>query len=260
MEIKLENFSGPFDLLLHLIDDKKLDIYSVSISRLTDDYLKVIEQLRENKLDVGSEFLLMATTLLELKSRSLLPAEIIAETIFEDEESRQSLLDRLVEYKMFKEASELLEKQSAEFHKTHLRTDAIDDYIHAHHITPKVELKSTDLSRLLSAFDELWKRYLVESVEEKEIESDTVTVRDRITFILDTLGAQRMITFESLFLSDTITRVEIIVTFLALLELVKRQLVSVMQEGMYDEIRLARNWGELEPLMDVAEAAGEDYH
>ena len=248
IQIETEAFSGPFDLLLNLISEEQVDIYSVSISHITDNYLRALDQMRENKLNIGSEFLLLATTLLELKSRSLLPAELQLDDQLESvEEARMSLLDRLVEYKRYKEFSEDLHSRGEFFSQIFFRDSAIRATKAEKNIIPKIDIIGASLDKLTKAFEELWRKQQEEDIEQREITKDTITVRDKITAILDVLGTERFITFDQLFTEQS-TRVEIIVTFLAMLEIVKRQLVNIVQTGIYTEICIERAWGELEPL------------
>ncbi|MFH1429338.1 MAG: segregation/condensation protein A [Candidatus Margulisiibacteriota bacterium] len=246
-QVQIENFTGPFDLLLHLIEEEEVDIYSVSISHITDNYLGYLDKMRENKLDIGGEFLLMATTLLELKSRLLLPAESIDDEEIDLEYDRRSLLDQLVEYKKFKGLANNLEEYSNTFQNVHYRDDVINQYIKEHNIKPKVEITGADISRLVRAFEDVWKSRLLEDIEEKEITQEKITVRDKINYILDELGSKRYLTFSGLF-TENVTRVEIIVSFLAVLEIVKRQLVYIFQESAFDDIKIERSWGAATPL------------
>jgi len=248
IHIETEAFTGPFDLLLNLISEEQVDIYSVSISRITDNYLSALDQMRENRLNVGSEFLLLATTLLELKSRSLLPAELLLDDPSESvEDARMSLLDRLVEYKRYKELSEDLLVRNEFFDQIFFRDVAVRATKAEMNIIPKVDIVGASLDKLSKAFEELWRKQLLEDTEKTEIVKDTITVRDKISAILDILGTERCVTFSQLFTEQS-TRVDIIVTFLALLEIVKRQLVNIVQVGIYEDITIERSWGELEPL------------
>ncbi|MFC1478788.1 segregation and condensation protein A [Candidatus Margulisiibacteriota bacterium] len=246
-QVQIENFTGPFDLLLHLIEEEEVDIYSISISHITDNYLGYLDKMRENKLEIGSEFLLMATTLLELKSRLLLPAENIEGEEIDLEYDRLSLLDQLVEYKKFKGLANNLEEYSNTFQNVCYRDDVISKYIKEHNIKPKVEISGADLQRLVQAFEDLWKKRLLDDVEEKEITEEKITVRDKINYILDELGSKRYLTFSGLF-AENVTKVEIIVSFLAVLEIVKRQLVHIYQGSLFDEIKIERAWGAAAPL------------
>ncbi|MFA5928685.1 MAG: segregation/condensation protein A [Candidatus Margulisiibacteriota bacterium] len=252
-EIRLENFSGPFDLLLHLIEEQEMDIYAVPIGKITDEYLHYIENMRENKLEVGSEFLMLATTLLELKSRSLLPADSVEVDDTDLEFDRLSLLDRLVEYKLFKEISEELGQKASSFQDIFFRDKAVRDYIKANNILPRTEISGASVTKLLQAFEDLWKRKILDEIEDKEITEDTVTVRDKIGHILDSLSTERFLTFTQLF-SENPSRVEIIVTFLAVLEITRRQLIYILQDEDFGEIRIERAWGAAVPLIKEEDA------
>jgi len=246
-QVQVENFSGPFDLLLHLIEQEEVDIYQVSISRITDNYLSYLHQMRANKLDIGSEFLILATTLLALKSRLLLPQETMEQDHSDDEIDRISLLDRLVEYKHFREMSDGLALQAEYSRNIFTRDAAIQQSLKDQHITPRWEVSGADLNKLLKAFEDLWKRRLLEDIEEREIREDTITVRDKMSLILDKLGTQRFLTFSQLF-SEPVSRVDIIVTFLAVLEITRRQLAVLLQDHHYEDIKIERAWGAVAPL------------
>ena len=238
--IQFKDFEGPFDLLLHLLEEEEMDIYSVPIGRITDNYLAYLNKMRDNKLDIGSEFLLLATTLLELKSRSLLPIES-NEGDIDFEVDRLSLLDRLVEYKVFKQISEEFAERVEDFSKVGFRTEAIQEYVKNQDIQPVWVVSGADINKLIKAFDELWKRKIEDIAEEKEIPEDTLTVREKISSILDALAHCNKIQFRDLF-TEKNTKLEIIVTFLAVLEVTRRQLIKIIQDEKFGEIALARAW------------------
>lgn len=245
--IESEQFTGPFDLLLHLIENEEVDVYNVSIRKITDQYLAHIEQMRENQLEVGSEFLVMAATLLEIKSNSLLPRDIQEELIEIPDELRLSLLDRLVEYKQVKKAAEALAEHEIEAQKRFYRDQAIAGEIAAEQVTPRWIFSGAQTQKLIAAFEAVWKRRFLDKEEPHEIAADVVTVRDKISNILDRLGTTRYITFDDCIEGAT-TRIEFIVTFIAVLEVNRRQLAFVYQDHQYDEIRIERAWGDRAPL------------
>jgi len=220
-KIKLDIFEGPLDLLLHLIKKNEVDIYDIPISTITAQYLEYIELLKEMNLSLAGEFLLMAATLVHIKSRMLLPVPDVGEED-EGEDPREELIQRLLEYQRYKDASEELAGRLRLGRDVFLRG----------HVPEQSELQREERPLDVSIFA------LVESLREilKKAPQDTVfeltaerfSVSDKINYILDTLGGAESVTFTGLF-SEQAARGEIIVTFLALLELAKLLLVKIHQ-------------------------------
>jgi segregation and condensation protein A len=219
-QVKLEMFEGPLDLLLHLIREHQVDILDIPIAKITDEYLRYLTLMQELDLDVAGEFLLMAATLIHIKSKLLLPPEEIPEgEEVEEEDPRAELVSRLLEYKKFKEAAQTLGVLEVEQFLVHRRG------------APAMELTvegplQVSMFELLRAFRDVLRRADVPTPI--EITPEELSVGQRIVVLLDRLAAESPLEFTDLF-TETNRRVEIIVTFLALLELLRRRLATARQ-------------------------------
>lgn len=228
--VSLSQFEGPLDLLLHLIEKAELNIEDIFVSEITAQYLALMDDLSDVDMDKASAFLTVAAQLLLIKSRSLLPRPVYAAE--EDEEDPEAqLLRQLKEYKAFKEVSEGLSErfEDAKLAFTRLPEDIV--------LPPqKVDLSNATLENLFSAF---WNVLNREDAEEKprvvrHVIRDTFTVRDRVMYLRNRLKQGR-VTFEELF-TDTSTRMEKIVTFMALLELLAHGEVHITQGATFAPI------------------------
>lgn len=231
-KVKLEQFEGPLDLLLHLIKDAKIDIKDIFISKITDQYLKYVTEMKDISMESVSEFVAMAATLLEIKSRKLLPK--IEETLDDPEDPEQKLIRQLEEYKLFKEVSEQL-KSIEDVDKFYKEPEpAACGY--------RYELKDISFNGLIEAFTSLMHRVTLRSEVPtiRKIEKDRFTVAQKIAEIKDILLIEEEVKFSSLFNEDY-SKSEIINTFLALLELLKFQHVKVNQKKLFDEIYIKKN-------------------
>lgn len=230
--VKIEKFEGPLDLLLHLIKESKLDIQEIKLSEITGQYLDYLNSIDLINLENAADFLEVAATLIEIKSKKLLPR---VEEVEEDEEDPETLLKRrLEEYKLFKDASERL-KEIEDVNKFYKAPDKeAGNY--------RIVLKQMNIDNLLKAFSLLLIKTQENSVvhNEKTIERDRFTVEEKIFEIKTLLVSQEKISFNALVSSD-FSRSEIINLFLALLELLKRQYITVSQEENYGEIKIFRN-------------------
>jgi len=243
-QVKLEMFEGPLDLLLHLIREHQLDILDIPIAEITEEYLRYLALMQELDLDVAGEFLLMAATLIHIKSKMLLPPEEAAEGE-EDEEGdpRAELVDRLLEYKKYKEAAQTLGLLEAEQTLLHRRG------------APAVELTvegplSVSLVELIRAFRDVLRRADVPAP--LEITPEELNVGQRIVHLLDRLAAESPVEFTRLF-AGSIRRPEIIVTFLALLELLRRRLATARQAEPLGPIMIYRGVERVEATEAVAQ-------
>lgn len=231
IEIHLEQFSGPLDLLLHLIKSNEMDIYDIRIVEITEQYLEVIEQMKQLDLDIAGEFLLMAATLIHIKSRMLLPA---SEDVDDEEglDPREELIKRLLEYQRYKEAAELFQQLpqlerdvfSSFFKTTDLVNDEDDSQI------------AVGVYQLAEAFHSLLKGRPVEVFH--EIIQESLSVATYIEQIVDSLRHKKRQCLRDFFPCDS-SRDEVIVTFLAMLELVKMRMINVEQVGSYSEVWLS---------------------
>ncbi|MEK7307333.1 MAG: segregation/condensation protein A [Nitrospirota bacterium] len=218
-QVRLEIFEGPLDLLLHLIKKSEINIYDIPIADITKQYLNYIDVIRSLNLDVGGEFLVMAATLIQIKSRMLLPTE--SEDEEEEEDPREELISRLLEYKKYKDAAEMLGERGETWSNIFRREQPQD-------VKGEGDFSLSDLSLfdLIDALQKVMER--VTDSSSMEIILDELSVKDKISAILDRLNMQESLTFASLFENEK-TRSTIVVTFLALLELIRLGLVCVQQ-------------------------------
>lgn len=244
IEIKVDAFEGPLDLLLHLITKDEIDIYDIPIVKVTNQYLKILDELPEMDLDMTTEFLVMASTLLEIKSKMLLPdTNADMETYdFSEEDPRRELVARLIEYKKFKEASNALRH----------RESSLDELVFKEQEELGLYVKATDMNTLN---DDLEKELLIEAVQRlltkadrfdhnrksffKGIKRDQFTVEEKIDFIETNLFQNSTVYFSNLF-GSVKTREEIVVTFLAVLELLKMKRIAIQQSGLFEDIEIVR--------------------
>lgn len=223
--IKIPVFEGPLDLLLHLIRENKLDIYDIPIALITHQYLKYIKIMKELNLDIAGEFLVMAATLIHIKSRMLLPPDEEAPPE-EQEDPRRELVQRLIEYQALKEAALSLKKREDEWTKVFRREPLSDE------ADGDVYLSDVSLFDLLEAF----KKILATAPPEvATITKETLTVKDKMSLIMEMLEGQNAIRFEEFF-KEVLTKTLLIVTFIALLELIRLGLIRAYQEKEFGNI------------------------
>ncbi|MBS1233125.1 MAG: scpA [Nitrospirae bacterium] len=225
IRIKTPAFEGPFDLLLHLIRENKIDIYDIPISLITSQYLEYIEIMKELNLEIAGDFLVMAATLIQIKSRMLLPPD--EETPSEEQEDpRRELVERLLEYQRYKEAAVDFRTKEDEWLKVFRREPLSDE--------EEGELYLFDLSLfdLLDAFRKILEKAPPEIVS---ITKETLTVKNRMSMIMEIIEEHETVRFEDLF-REGITRIYLIVTFVALLELIRLGLARAYQEKEFGNI------------------------
>ncbi len=232
-KVKLEIFEGPLDLLLYLIKRDELDIYEISLERITRQYLEYLQAFKELNIDVAGEFVVMAANLIYLKSRSLLPADQQPpEEDVEEDDPRWDLIRQLIEYKKFKEAAAQLQVRQLEQEQIFVREPAAFADLAA-----PLRLGEVGIFQLINAFQTVLKR--VEARENLgEIFGEHFTVSDKIEWILQRVGDGVPLRFSELF-ATLASRVEIVVTFLALLELIRLRQVCAVQQNPFDEIEIA---------------------
>ena len=232
-KVKLEVFEGPLDLLLYLIKRDEIDIYDISIERITRQYLEYLQVFKELKIDIAGEFVVMAANLIYLKSRSLLPLDQQPpDEDAEEDDPRWDLIRQLIEYKKFKEAAAQLHDRALEQERIFTRDGGSAAISGA-----PLPLHEVGIFQLIHAFQEVIKR--VEAQEDlQEIFGERFSVSDKIEKILERVGDGAPVRFSELF-GQIVSRVEIVVTFLALLELIRLNQVRAMQRKMFDEIEIA---------------------
>ncbi len=227
----VEGYDVPYDVLLDLIKEKNLDIKTIKLASITDQFLKYIENMEELDMEVTTAFLNTASILLLIKSKSLLPVEETLEEVDEiDEETKLKM--RLEEYKLFKEAGETLQKQENVDRFYKLPDKNVGD--------ARIVFNQFNLEKLLDAYAFLLMRTKdKENQEEKKINRDRWTVEEKIHFINTIMKDNKEINFFSLF-DDTYTKLEVITVFLAILELLKTQKIEVVQAERYEDITIRR--------------------
>lgn len=233
IEIRLENFSGPLDLLLHLIKSNEMDIYDIRIVEITEQYLNIIEQMKRLDLDIAGEFLLMAATLVHIKSRMLLPvSDDIADE--EGEDPREELIKRLLEYQRYKEVSELFQKIPRLDRDVFTGYSSISEQFSAEALEDDSIVAG--VYQLADAFHRLLKNKPVEIFH--EVVRETLSVADYIDNIIASLSQCKRKRLTEFF-SDESSRGELIVTFLAMLELVRMRMVNVEQVEPFSDVWLS---------------------
>ena len=236
MNVKLEVFEGPLDLLLHLIEKNELDIYDIPIAIVTVQYIEYLNKMKELDLEIASEFLLMAATLLEIKSKMLLPKPKKQVDGAPEIDPREELIQKLIEYKKYKEITGLLKDKLTIHEKVFYKhPEPIEDYIKDFD-----SLTGIDIDFLVKSYNSLiLKAKSSKKSSFREIYREVVTVDDKMLEITTLISSKKLFSFEDLFDEDT-TRYEIIVTFLAILELIKRKTISIMQECNFGRIVVKR--------------------
>jgi len=234
-KVRLEIFEGPLDLLLYLVKKDELDIYDISIERITKQYLNYIDTFKLLNIDLASEFIVMAANLMYIKSRTLLPrSEQPPEEDSDEDDPRWELIRQLIEYKKFKDAANSLaqkaQRQEDLFAHTPEKAHVPDPAT-----APLAEISIFDLIR---AFQGVLKRF-EESHDLGDIIDDRFTVSDKMDFLLSHLSPGQSLAFTSLFASAS-TKAEVIVTFLAVLELMKLNQFVICQEQVLGEIEIER--------------------
>lgn len=251
--IRLPQFEGPFDLLLFFIERDELDIYNIPIARITDDFLKYIHQLEALDVDLASEFILVASQLMSIKARMLLPRKALDEQ-GQEIDPRQELVDRLLEYKRYKSVLDEMRGLEEDRQFRNVRGYASDELRKmATKALVDVELESLTLYRLLQAFEKVMQRF--EEQQRRQTVHQVVrwpyTIRDQQEQILSLLRPGVRAGFTDVF-HHCENRVHAIVTFLALLELLNQQAVSIIGGGAINQFWLTAN-EEQEELPDLPE-------
>ncbi len=243
MTFRLEAFEGPLDLLLHLIDINKVDIYDIPIAMITDQYMAYLSEMENMDMDVTSDFIVMAGELLKIKSQMLLPVE--QKAVEEGgEDPRSELVRRLIEYKMFKHLAQDLKDDAYAASRYIYKGVTIPDDLE--YTPPPVDLDElmdgVTLEKLKAVFEDVLKRQTdkIDPIRSKygQIEQEPVNVSDRIKDIRSEIRKKRgPVSFRRLLTAQS-TKEEVIVTFLAVLELMRSGMIQVRQEALFDDIRI----------------------
>lgn len=237
--VKLQVFEGPLDLLLHLIDKNKIDIYDIPIVEITNQYMEYIQAMEKEDLNVMSEFLVMAATLLDIKCKMLLPKEVNEEG--EEEDPRQELVEQLLEYKMYKYMSYELRDRQMDGEQVLYKDPSIPNEVmeYVEPVDLDELLGDLTLAKLNRIFKEVMKKQVdkIDPVRSKfgKIEKEEVTLPDRLNFVSEYARTHSRFSFRSLLEQQT-SRTQIVVTFLAVLQLMKEGVILIRQEHAFDDI------------------------
>jgi len=234
---KLDVFEGPLDLLLHLIDKSEIDVYNIPIREITDQYMEYVQAMQELELDVASEFLVMAATLLSIKSKMLLPKPPVIELedgLYEEEEidPRAELVQRLLEYRKYKAIADMLREKEVE--RSLVYTREPEDLSPFQPKEPGNPVEGLHPADLLLALHRTLRR-MTSRTRVSRIRRDEISVKDRMLELVAIFEKNSKMLFSKLFEYE-LTKEEVVVTFLALLELMKRGMVSCHQNRTFDDI------------------------
>ncbi|MFA9397732.1 MAG: segregation/condensation protein A [Clostridiaceae bacterium] len=238
LNIKIRNFEGPFDLLLHLIKKNEMDIYEISIFEITNHYLEYLDLMKEMDLDIASEFIVTAATLLEIKSRELLPKNPIEE---EEEDPKKKLIQKLIEYNKFKHVAFYLKKREDEYGQAFYKRPEIIDDSGLLEVNRDILNGKTlyDLFKIYNDLINMMKDKKNENVIQEQISLDLYKVEDKIEYIKNIVALEEKINFSNISKACS-NKIEIVVTFLALLELVKSRDVKINQKSNFKDITIER--------------------
>lgn len=239
INVKLQAFEGPLDLLLHLIDKNKVNIYDIPIAMITEQYMEYVNNMDKEDLNVVSEFLVMAATLLDIKSKMLLPKEVNEDG--EEEDPRAELVEKLLEYKLFKYMAYELKDKQVDAEKMFYKVSTVPPEVEAYKPPVNMEemIGDTTLAKLNAIFHEVMKRQedKVDPIRSKfgKIEKEEVSMAEKFVQIKSYLKAHKKFSFRDM-LSGSSSKMSVIVTFLVVLELIKTGFVTVAQEGTCADI------------------------
>lgn len=237
--VKLQVFEGPLDLLLHLIDKNKVNIYDIPIVMITEQYLAYVNSMDKTDLNVVSEFLLMAATLIDIKSKMLLPAEVNEDG--EQEDPRAELVAKLLEYKMYKYMAYELKDRQVNAGRAMYKNPTIPKEVEVYKSPVDLNELMSDvtLKKLNDIFNDIMKRQedKVDKVRSKfgRIEKEEVNLTEKMDYVREYASKNKTFSFRSL-LMESRSKMQVIVTFLAVLELMKVSFIRVSQENIFDDI------------------------
>lgn len=241
--IVLESFEGPMDLLYHLIEKNKVDLYDIPIAEVTDQYIEYIDAMEDLNLDVTSEFILMASTLLEIKSKMLLPKHKTEE---EEEDPREDLVKKLIEYKRYKLASTELKERNQIYNKVYYRLKE-EFIVEEEEFSPEnldIDMLLESYRRVVLKYEEKQRRNREEEFEEREfsrVQRDDITIEEGMNLVLDLLKGDVKLNLEEIFeRSGKMSKNKVVTVFIALLELIKRKRVKFTQDSPFEEVVLSR--------------------
>lgn len=241
LTVKLQVFEGPLDLLLHLLDKNKVNIYDIPIVEITAQYMEYIAEMKRQDLDVLSEFLVMAATLIDIKSKMLLPSDSDGEE--EEEDPRAELVQQLLEYKMYKCMAYELKDRQMDAQRVIFKEPTIPEEVLAYEEPVDVAELVSDvtLAKLNDIFKSIMKKQKdkIDPLRSKfgKIEKEEVSLEEKMAYLEDYAANHKHFSFRSL-LEAQPSKVEVIVTFLAILELMKMGTIFISQEKIFDDIKI----------------------
>ncbi len=232
--LKLEIFEGPLDLLLFLIKENKMDIYDIKIAVITDQYLKYLNLMQEMDIEIATEFMVMASTLMYIKSKMLLPTEQVTSDEIDVDDPRNKLIHQLLEYKLFKEVAELLDKYELTMLETYPRDVSKEEASY----TSRELLFDVSFYELLETYKSLMDK--VGTVIFHEVERETYTVEEKMENVRAFFAAQDSLSFAEI-MKKSRSKMEVIVYFFAILELVRLKFIQIRQNEVFGEIWLFKS-------------------
>ena len=241
MNVKLQVFEGPLDLLLHLLDKNKVNIYDIPIVEITNQYMEYIEEMKRRDLNILSEFLVMAATLIDIKSRMLLPASDEDEE--EEEDPRNELVQQLLEYKMYKCMAYELKDRQIDAGRVMFKEPTIPAEVLAYEEPINMEELVADVT--LAKLNEIFKNIMKKQVDKIDpirskygkIQKEEVSLEEKTLYLENYAMQHKHFSFRNLLEAQS-SKVEIIVTFLAILELMKVGKIFISQENLFDDIQI----------------------
>jgi segregation and condensation protein A len=252
-KVKFEVFEGPLDLLLYLIKKEEVDIYEVNLTQLATQFIEYIDLMRMLDLEIAGEFLVMAATLMYIKSRELLPVDqqVAVEGEEDGDDPRWELIRQLVEYKKFKDAAAQLHVLELRQEEIYPRRPIQPDFAREETAAPA----QASIFDLINAVNAVLKRH-TQREDLRDIFEDKWTVSEKIEFILQEITQHRSLKFSALFANAT-SRTEVVVTFLAMLELIRLKQLVALQESPFGEIEIAQAPPQLSPPVSPGQAYAE---
>lgn len=241
LKVKLQVFEGPLDLLLYLIEKNKVNIYDIPIVEITSQYMEYIAEMKRRDLNILSEFLVMAATLIDIKSKMLLPQDPSSEE--EEEDPRAELVQQLLEYKMYKCMAYELKDRQMDAERVMYKLPTIPDEILAYEEPVDLDELVADvtLARLNEIFQSIMRKQAdkIDPVRSKfgKIEKEEVSLEEKMSYLESYAAKNRHFSFRNL-LESQASRTEIVVTFLAILELMKMGKIFISQEHIFDDIKI----------------------
>lgn len=239
-KVKVANFEGPFDLLLHLIKKNEMDIYNVEIYKITNQYLKFLDDMKIMDLEITSEFIVVAATLIEIKSKKLLP--VIKNTEENEEDIEKNLMEKLIEYKKIKGAALLLRDRYVNSGDIYTKKPEIIEVLDSKNKEDDI-FKNTTLLDLYNIYNNLIENFFMkqnkESVIQRKIYVDKYKIEDKMNDLLKVIDKNKILKFKEIIVESE-CKLEAVVSFLALLELIKLRIIKAYQDDNFSDIIIER--------------------